>query len=370
VTKPGRTRVIPSTRAVAPLIALLIAGGTAACGTDAGTGTQASGDGTCAGETVNVGINNSGSDAPILIADEKGYFSDAGLEVELIEFKSGGQMVPAIGSGQIDAGAGSPGAGLYNAIGGGLDIRIVADKATMVPGHAYMPLMVRKDLVDSGQVQGVGDLRGLTVAQSSEGSTASATLGAILGTAGLAYEDVTLESLGFPEHVAALQNGSVDASLLVEPFATVAEEQGAAVRFFDPSEVYSGQQVAVLLYNGAFAGEGAAATCFMEAYLRGARDYYKAVEPGSWTGENAEALSELIAQRIGLDVELYRKAVPHYVDPNGEVQVESLKRDYEFFQQHGWIEADADVNVEELVDPSFADSVVQKLGEIETDAIG
>jgi NitT/TauT family transport system substrate-binding protein len=370
VTKPGRKRVIPSTRAVTPLIALLLASGTAACGSDGGAGAQASGDGTCDGQSVNVGINNSGSDAPILIADEKGYFGEVGLEVELVEFKSGGQMVPAIGSGQIDVGAGSPGAGLYNAIGSGLDLRIVADKATMVPGHAYMPLMVRKDLVDSGQVQEVADLAGRTIAQSSEGSTASSTLGAILETAALGYEDVRLESLGFPEHVAALQNGSVDASLLVEPFATVAEEQGAAVRFFDPSEVYSGQQVAVLVYNGAFADEGVAATCFMEAYLRGARDYYKAVEPGSWTGENAEDLSQLIAQRIGLDVELYRQAVPHYADPNGAVQVESLKRDFGFFQQHGWIEADSDVNPAELVDPSFANAVVEKLGEIQTDAVG
>lgn len=365
MTKPDSAkRVRRASRVLSPVIALLLVGVTTACGSEAQSGTGASGGGNCDGQAVKVGINNSGSDAPILIADQKGYFGDVGLEVQLIEFKSGGQMVPALGSRQIDVGAGSPGAGLYNAIAGGLDIRIVADKATMVKGHAYMPLMVRKELVDSGKVKDVGDLKGRKIAQSSEGSTASATLGAILGTKGLGYPDVRMESLGFPEHVAALQNSSVDASLLVEPFATIAEDEGAAVRFFDPSNVYKGQQVAVLLYNGAFADEGTAAGCFMEAYLRGARDYYKATQGGSWTGENADQLSQLIAERIGLDVELYRAATPHYVDPNGEVRVQSLERDYEFYGKNGWIEPDADVDPAELVDSSFANTVTKKLGEV------
>lgn len=367
MTKPGSVKWgQPATRAVIALSALLLVGATAGCGADNSSRAEATGGGKCDGQTVNVGINNSGSDAPILIANQKGYFEDAGLNVKVVQFKSGAEMVPALGSGQIDAGAGSPGASLYNAIGSGLDIRIVADKATMRPGHAYMPLMVRKSLVDSGKVQNVGDLKGLTVAQSSEGSTASSTLGAILGTAGLTYSDVTTKSLPFPEHVAALQNGSVDASLLVEPFATMAEKQGTAVRFVDPSKVYNGQEVAVLLYSGKFAGEPDEATCFMQGYLRGARDFYEATKSGHWDGTNAQAISQLVAKAVGMDVKLYREATPQYVDPNGEVQVDSLKRDFAFFKQHGWIEPDVHIDWHKLVDPSFANAVMQKLGKVKT----
>jgi NitT/TauT family transport system substrate-binding protein len=315
---------------------------------------------------VKVGINNSGSDAPILIAQEKGYFKAAGVKANLVSFKSGGEMIPSLGSGQIDVGAGSPGAGLYNAIGNGLKIKIVADKATMVKNHAYMPLMVKKSLVDSGKVKSVADLKGLTVAQSSEGSTASATLEAILGTAGLHYSDVKTKSLGFPEHVAALKNGSVDASLLVEPFATVAEDQGAAVRFYDPTKVYPNQEVAVILYSAKFADGGSPATCFMKAYLKGARDYYDATKNGKWDGKNAADISSLVAKKIGMDVNLYRRAVPNYVDPNGKVQVDSLTRDYSFFKKQGWIEKGINVDPAKLVDTEFAKAAVKELGSVPT----
>src|SRR5208282_1999206 len=100
---------------------------------------------------VTVGTTNSNSDAPFFIAEAKGYFRDQGLDVELLPFDSAAKMVAPLGTGQLDVAAGAPSAGLYNAADRGIDVRIVADKGSDPKGYGYLPLMVRKTLIDSGR---------------------------------------------------------------------------------------------------------------------------------------------------------------------------------------------------------------------------
>jgi NitT/TauT family transport system substrate-binding protein len=83
-----------------------------------------------AAQAITVGATSSTSDAPIFIADKKGYFREEGLDVKVVNFRSAADMVAPLGAGQIEAGAGSASAGLYNAVARGIRIKIVADKAS------------------------------------------------------------------------------------------------------------------------------------------------------------------------------------------------------------------------------------------------
>jgi len=83
---------------------------------------------------VTVGAAGTTSDAPIYIADKKGYFNDEGLAVKVTDFRSAADMVAPLGTGELDVGAGSASAGLYNAVLRGVRIKIVADKASPPPG--------------------------------------------------------------------------------------------------------------------------------------------------------------------------------------------------------------------------------------------
>src|ERR1700691_4339005 len=49
---------------------------------------------------LTVGATNSTSDAPIYIADKKGYFSDEGLAVTVSNFRSAADMVAPLGVGR------------------------------------------------------------------------------------------------------------------------------------------------------------------------------------------------------------------------------------------------------------------------------
>ena len=55
--------------------------------------------------TVTVGAASTTSDAPIYIADKKGYFREEGLEAKVTNFRSAADMVAPLGTGQLDAGA-------------------------------------------------------------------------------------------------------------------------------------------------------------------------------------------------------------------------------------------------------------------------
>jgi len=99
----------------------------------------------------------------------------------------------------------------------------------------------------------------------------------------------------------------------------------------------------------------------MNAYLRGARDYVSAFEEGKLTGDNADEVVRVVTEATGLDEDVYRKITPNYVDPNGAVNLESLKKDYDFFEEQGLLEST--VVVEDIVDPSFAENAVETLGE-------
>jgi NitT/TauT family transport system substrate-binding protein len=217
---------------------------------------------------VTVGATNSTSDAPIYIADKKGYFSDEGLAVTVSNFRSAADMVAPLGTGQLDAGAGSASAGLYNAVHRGVRIKIVADKASSPPGYGATKILVRKDVVDSGRYKEPKDLKGMKFAMNAPGVSNTATLNALLKSAGLRYSDVETVNMPLPDHVVALKNKGVDASASVEPGPAIAVKNGFAVVVKSDDEIIPNHQIAVLLYSEKFAGRADAAKRFMRAYLR------------------------------------------------------------------------------------------------------
>jgi NitT/TauT family transport system substrate-binding protein len=310
---------------------------------------------------VRVGIIKSVSDAPILIADKNGYFKEEGLTVAYVAFGSAAQMVVPLGAGQLDVGAGGTSAGLFNAIGRGLDMRIVADKATDPPGYGFAPLLVRTELIKSGRYKTLKDLKGMTIAISAPGSSSWPELAAVLDKARLKWDDVKRVALDYADHIVGLRNGSVDASITIEPAATAALATGSATRIMGSDEYYPNQEVAVLIYSGAFMKSRANAVKFMRAYLKGTRFFNDALKDGKLAGRTSPEVIAILAEGTVLkDPELLKKITPNGVDPNGKVNVASMRRDIALYRQLGTIESP--VTAEQTWDPSFAADAVKSLG--------
>lgn len=313
-------------------------------------------------QTVHVGIADASSDVVFFIADKKGYFRAEGIDAKFIPFDSGAKMVAPLGSGQLEVAGGSPSAGLYNAVMRGIGIKIVADKGSTPPGYGYQPLLVRTDLVKSGRYKTLADLKGMKIAGSATGSASTSTMNEALKKAGLKPSDVERVYLGFPQHVMALENKAVDASLTTEPSATQAVRSGAAIRVMGDDQIYPNHQLAVLLYSDTFIhAHPDTAKAFMRAYLRAARDYNDALKDGKIAGANADEVISILTQYTSIkDASLYRNIVPQGTNPDGELNIASLENDLSYFKSHGDVKGN--VTVSQLVDPSFAKAADAALG--------
>jgi NitT/TauT family transport system substrate-binding protein len=310
---------------------------------------------------VNVGAASTTSDAPIYIAAKKGYFREEGLEAKVTNFRSAADMVAPLGIGQLDAGAGSASAGLYNAMLQGIKIKIVADKASSSPGYGATKILVRKDHIDSGRFKELNDFKGMKFAMNAPGVSNTATLNAILKSAGLKYSDVETVNMPFPDHVAALGNKGVDASASVEPGPTIAIKNGFAVLVKADDEIIPNHQIAVLLYSENFGKKPEVAKKFMRAYLKGVRFYNGALKDGRMIGPNADEVIAILAESTPIkEPAIYKAITPTGMNPDGKVNVQSLADDLAFYQQQGLITGD--IKADQVVDHSFVDAALKELG--------
>lgn len=342
----------PSRRLAAALAGLAACSALTACG----GGSSAAAD-NCSNAKVKMGALGSSSDSLLFIAEQKGYFKDKGLDVESVRFDSAAQMIAPLGSGQLEIGAGAPSAGFYNAVARGIDVRIVADKAKLTSGYDFAPILVRKDLVDSGKVKEIGDLKGLQVAEPAQATATSSLVSAVLESANLKYGDVQHKYVAFPEQVAAFQNGSIDAAVTLEPFATSAASSGAAVRMFDSTKIYNNQQISVMLYGARFSTERPhVAQCFMDAYVKAAKYYHDAVEQGNWDSAQGQEVSSIVADKIQIKPELLSKTTPPFVAADASVDKESLQRDYQFFKDQRLLESGKEADFSKLIDMKYVEA--------------
>jgi NitT/TauT family transport system substrate-binding protein len=313
-------------------------------------------------ETVTVGVTNSTSDAPIFIAERKGMFRDEGLDASVVMFRSASDMVAPLGAGQIEVGAGSASAGLYNAVARGIRIRIVADKASSPPGYGATKILVRRDHVESGRFRAIADLKGMKFAMNAPGVSNTATLNALLKSAGLKYTDVTTVDMRLPDHVAALKNRSVDAAASVEPGPAMAIGAGDAVLVKSDDEIIPNHQIAVLLYAETFAQQHPdSARRFMRAYLRAVRFYNGALKDGRLDGPNAEEVIAILAAATPVKSRaIYKAITPTGMNPDGKVNRQSLADDLAFYTEQGLI--NGHVGLDAVVDDSFVAAAVKDLG--------
>jgi NitT/TauT family transport system substrate-binding protein len=313
-------------------------------------------------QELTIGTIGASSDAPFFIADAKGYFAEQGLKVNFVRFDSAAKSIPSLGSGEIDVGSGASSAGLYNAAARGIGIKIVADKARNAKGYGFQAIMARTDLIDSGKVKGVKDLKGLKVAMSANGNSENAFMNYALVQAGLTYNDIDPVFLGFPNQIAAFANKAIDASLTVEP--TVAEllKQGTAKKLISADDVFPDYQTAVVFYGPKFMHDQPEnAKKFMIAYVKAARFYNDALKDGHIAGPNADEVIKILTQYSFIkDPEVHRAIVSQAIDPDGDVNMPSLQMAWQFFLDTKQI--DGSVKVGDVVDLSYVHEAAKMLG--------
>jgi len=292
------------------------------------------------------------------IAIEKGYFRAEGIEVKLEQFAGGAQAMAPLSAGQLEV---MPSSGvassLFNAFARGWPVRIVGTNSVDIYGVDV--LLARSDL--KPQIRRIADLKGRKVATNTAGSPLLYMLGKMLESDGLSMKDVEIVYLQFPDMGTAFQNKAIDAATQVEPFSTLFQDRGIAFRLAGSDEALRNPpfQVAVVLYNTVWADKHpAAAQGFMNAYIRGSRDY---VEASRGPGKTRDEVIDVLIKHTRLkDKALYERMRWNYPDPNGVIVKESLRDQQEWHAKEGSVPKKVDIDA--IVDEQYVRRAVQKLG--------
>jgi NitT/TauT family transport system substrate-binding protein len=158
---------------------------------------------------------------PLTIAQEQGFFEDAGLEVETVVAPSGPALASALigGTTQIATGVTQ---GIFPALAQGQPLRAVAPF-----GQMDLQLVVPED---SG-VKDVADLEGKNIGVTARGAVSETFARTMLKEAGVDPDSVTYVAVGpLPAQIAAFQQGAIDASSFSADATVVAEKQGVELR--------------------------------------------------------------------------------------------------------------------------------------------
>lgn len=185
---------------------------------------------------IKVGVGAYGEMGAIQLGIESGIFAKNGLNVETVLFPAPAPGITALASGAVQF-TYAPITPVLNAYGnGGMNLKIVS------PGHGFSKTDVAKAKKDakfaekldnsglcvspSSGITSWKGLEGKTVAVPARNAQGEITVADQIKKDGGDPKKVNWVTLTFPETVAAVKSGKVDASYVIEPFLTQCTSEG------------------------------------------------------------------------------------------------------------------------------------------------
>jgi NitT/TauT family transport system substrate-binding protein len=310
-------------------------------------------------EPITIAIVPSVPAASTLIAEEKGYFRAAGLDVKIERIDSMGKAVAFLAANHVQVAQGGLNAGIFNAMGQGLPVILALDGGST---PLYHKIVVRRGLED--RIKTPADLKGRTIGLSAPGSTSMYELALTLASAGLTLKDVEVKHLAFSQMATALANGALDAALAVAPFTALIVERDIGTPWIDPEAGYIKPlpmtSVAYVVNTDWAAQNPDVARRLMLALARGSRDYCQAYHHGPNRGE---MLDVLMKHRIATDRALLDRMDWQARNPDGAFSLASVTDIQAFFKREGVIDKTAPAD--HLIDPRYAAAAAKEFGPFE-----
>ncbi|MBI4318670.1 MAG: ABC transporter substrate-binding protein [Chloroflexi bacterium] len=299
--------------------------------------------------------------AGVFIGQEKGYFAEQGIQMEFQDMATTTDQYAPLATGEIAVASIAIGAGLVNAVARGIPLKIAIGGHTVFAGKpTATSVVIRKALLDSGQIKSPADFKGRTIALESRGIGPEIWFVRLLQQGGLKYpDDVNVTTIPMPDMIAAYANGAIDLSSLSEPFVARGIDQGALARYKEPFELYPTHQITGIVFSANFANNQTdLAKRFTVGYLKGVRDYLDAFSKG----KDKEAIIQALMRYTTVkERALYDKIVPVTLAPNGEIRPEDIDFQQTWFLQSGVIKET--IPASRLIDTQFVKYAVEKLGE-------
>jgi len=300
-----------------------------------------------------VGVLRLQSSSPVFIAEDKGYFREAGLDVELKFFDAAQPIAVATTSGDVDFGITAFTAGLYNLAGKGT-LKVIGGMSREKAGYPLIGYFASNKAYAAG-LKTPKDLAGKRVAVTQVGSSFHYSLGLLADKYGFKLSDVKIVPLqSLSNAAAALKGETVDAALLPVSTARKLMDDGGAKLLGWVGDETPWQLGAVFASPKTLANK-ALVTKLLTALARADREYHDVILSTVKGGKAAindktKPLLEIIAKYTNLSVE---QVVGNcaYVDADGKLDVKNVDNQIKWLQAQGFVDKGFDANA--IIDKDF-----------------
>lgn len=274
---------------------------------------------------ISIGILPIADYSAVYWAEEQGFFEDEGLSVEIQTLQGGPVSIQRVVAGELDFGF----TNLLSfgiAVDGGAPIKVAALTSSL--SHGSGGIYVQPD----SDIESLADLDGRTVGVNTTSNVGDVTLNALLEAEGVDATPTYVE-VPFPEMVAGVESGSIEAGYMNEPFVAAAEAAGLR----NVVDLYSGpnESLPMAIY--------ATSTSYAEQNPNTVAAFLRAVNAASADiNQNEEAFREFLPGATGTPQELADEmTMPVFED---SLDVDKLQRTADLLVDQGLIDEPLDMS--------------------------
>ena len=287
-----------------------------------------------------IGVLRLSSSAPVFIAQDKGYFKEAGLDIELKFFDAAQPIAVATASGDVDFGVTAFTAGLYNLAGKGA-LKVIGGMSREKAGYPLIGYFASNNAHASG-LKTPKDLAGKRIAVTQTGSSFHYSLGLLADKYGFKLAEIkVLPMQSLSNAAAALKGETVDAALLpVSTARKLIDDGGARLLGWVGDE--TPWQLGAVFASPKALGNKPLVTKLLAALVRADREYHDVILASIKDGkadinDKTRPLLEIIAKYTNLPVE---QVVGNcaYIDPDGKLDVKNVANQIEWMQEQGFVD--------------------------------
>ena len=291
-------------------------------------------------QKAKIGVLRLSSSAPVFIAQDKGYFREAGLDIELKFFDAAQPIAVATTSGDVDFGITAFTAGLYNLAGKGT-LKVIGGMSREKAGYPLIGYFASNNAYAAG-LKTPKDLAGKRIAVTQVGSSFHYSLGLLADKYGFKLADVKIMPLqSLSNAAAALKGETVDAALLPISTARALVDSGGA-KFLGWVGDETPWQLGAIFASPKALTNAPLVTRLLTALTRADHEYHDVILTAIKDGvapinDKTRPLLEIIAKYTNLPVE---QVVGNcaYIDPDGRLDVKNVGNQIAWLQEQGFVD--------------------------------
>jgi NitT/TauT family transport system substrate-binding protein len=304
-------------------------------------------------ENIKIGTIKVAGAGPLYLAQERGYFTAEGLNVDFVYFDASQPIAVATVSGDVEIGVTPPTAAFYALAGQGV-LRIISGYIMDAPSFQANGAVASNAAYAAG-FHSFKDMAGRKVSTTQMGAAPHYAWALMAEHAGVDLKSVQIVALqSNSNQVSAVVGGQVDAAMMPSTFFTPALEAGQVKLLGFVGDIAPWQLGATFTSTKIANERPDTIKRFIRAYIKGIHDYHDA-----FTGPDekradmptAPDVLAVISKYVGQSPEQVKRAVS-YIEREGRLDFKDILHQIAWYKSQGMLKDS--VSGDEIIDKRYA----------------